>query len=211
MIQTFKTGRRGRPLKIDTEKLESNFLKALPRAKQTLEGIRQRTSGMRGSEILGTRTSLPNSLELTLNIIDKAKRGQELTYSQARLLKSGVKEAENLASRVRKSRESAIGERLARDYVDNLKNITKTATPQVVKRLNKIINAVESLTKKEKQELLLSRVYQDPRTTGGKNYAKVKAWAKRETGKQKMTMGEAWAYLLEKRIEDGLKNSEKME
>ena len=211
MIQTFKTGRRGRPLKIDTEKLESNFLKALPRAKQTLEGIRQRTSGMRGSEILGTRTSLPNSLELTLNIIDKAKRGQELTYSQARLLKSGVKEAENLASRVRKSRESAIGERLARDYVDNLKNITKTATPQVVKRLNKIINAVESLTKKEKQELLLSRAYQDPRTTGGKNYAKVKAWAKRETGKQKMTMGEAWAYLLEKRIEDGLKNSEKME
>lgn len=210
MIQTFKTGRRGRPLTIDTDELQSNFMKALPRAKQTLEELRQKTSGMRGSEILGTRTSLPNSLELALNIIEKERRGQQLTYAQAQLLKSGVREVQKLGSRVQKSRESAIGERLAKDYVDILENTKRTATPQVAKRLDKIIDTVESLTPRQKQRLLLSKSYQDPRTTGGKNYAKVKAWAKKETGKQKMTMEEAWAFMLEKRLEDGLKNSERM-
>lgn len=44
---TIRTGRRGRPLTLDTEKLTTQFMKSFTAAKSTLAQIRRKTSGVR--------------------------------------------------------------------------------------------------------------------------------------------------------------------
>ena len=204
---TIRTGRRGRPLTLDTEELTTQFMKSFEAAKSTLAQIRRKTSGVRDTSILGTPTSLPEWLETTYQVISSGI-GQ-LDYTSARELKSGVKATRQLASRVEKSRQQALSDIMYNQYIYELDTMISKSSEQAKDSYEKLKQRIQSLNKIERQEFFTSKFYESPKAFGGKEYEKILAWSKKETGKEAMTFQEAGAYLLYRRAIDGLDNSSK--
>ena len=206
---TIRTGRRGRPLTLDTEELTTQFMKSFEAAKSTLAQIRRKTSGVRDTSILGTPTSLPEWLETTYQVISSGI-GQ-LDYTSARELKAGVKATRQLASRVEKSRQQALSDIMYNQYIYELDTMISKSSEQAKDSYEKLKQRIQSLNKIERQEFFTSKFYESPKAFGGKEYEKILAWSKKETGKEAMTFQEAGAYLLYRRAIDGLDNSSKQE
>ena len=206
---TIRTGRRGRPLTLDTEELTTQFMKSFKAAKSTLAQIRRKTSGVRDTSILGTPTSLPEWLETTYQVISSGI-GQ-LDYTSARELKAGVKATRQLASRVEKSRQQALSDIMYNQYIYELDTMISKSSEQAKDSYEKLKQRIQSLNKIERQEFFTSKFYESPKAFGGKEYEKILAWSKKETGKEAMTFQEAGAYLLYRRAIDGLDNSSKQE
>lgn len=206
---TIRTGRRGRPLTLDTEELTNQFMKSFTAAKSTLAQIRRKTSGVRDTSILGTPTSLPEWLETTYQVISSGI-GQ-LDYTSARELKAGVKATRQLASRVEKSRQQALSDIMYNQYIYELDTMISKSSEQAKDSYEKLKQRIQSLNKIERQDFFTSKFYESPKAFGGKEYEKILAWSKKETGKEAMTFQEAGAYLLYRRAIDGLDNSSKQE
>ena len=206
---TIRTGRRGRPLTLDTEELTTQFMKSFVAAKSTLAQIRRKTSGVRDTSILGTPTSLPEWLETTYQVISSGI-GQ-LDYASARELKAGVKATRQLASRVEKSRQQALSDIMYNQYIYELDVLISKSSEQAQDSYEKLKQRIQSLNKIERQEFFISEFYESPKAFGGREYEKILAWSKKETGKEEMTFQEASAYLLYRRAVDGLGNSSKQE
>lgn len=206
---TIRTGRRGRPLTLDTEELTTQFMKSFAAAKSTLAQIRRKTSGVRDTSILGTPTSLPEWLETTYQVISSGI-GQ-LDYTSARELKAGVKATRQLASRVEKSRQQALSDIMYKQYIYELDTMISKSSEQAKDSYEKLKQRIQSLNKIERQDFFTSKFYESPKAFGGKEYEKILAWSKKETGKEAMTFQEAGAYLLYRRAIDGLDNSSKQE
>ena len=206
---TIRTGRRGRPLTLDTEELTRTFEKSFNAAKSTLAEIRRRTSGVRDTSILGTPTSLPEWLETTYQVISGGI-GQ-LDYESARELKAGVKATRQLASRVEKSRQQALSDIMYNQYIAELESMQAVSSKQAKANLEKLKRKIKSLNKRQRQEFFTSSHYESPKAFGRQKYEKIRAWAKKETSKKDMTYQESYAYLLYRRAMDGLENSSKQE
>lgn len=206
---TIRTGRRGRPLTLDTEELTTQFMKSFAAAKSTLAQIRRKTSGVRDTSILGTPTSLPEWLETTYQVISSGI-GQ-LDYISAKELKAGVKATRQLASRVEKSRQQALSDIMYKQYIYELDTMISKSSEQAKDSYEKLKQRIQSLNKIERQDFFTSKFYESPKAFGGKEYEKILAWSKKETGKEAMTFQEAGAYLLYRRAIDGLDNSSKQE
>ena len=206
---TIRSGRRGRPLTLDTEELTRTFEKSFNAAKSTLAEIRRRTSGVRDTGILGTPTSLPEWLETTYQVISSGI-GQ-LDYESARELKAGVKATRQLASRVEKSRQQALSDIMYNQYISELESMQAVSSKQAKSNFEKLKRKIKSLTKRQRQEFFTGVHYESPKAFGRQKYEKIRAWAKKETNKKNMTYQESYAYLLYRRAMDGLENSSKQE
>ena len=206
---TIRTGRRGRPLTLDTEELTTQFMKSFAAAKSTLAQIRRKTSGVRDTSILGTPTSLPEWLETTYQVISSGI-GQ-LDYISAKELKAGVKATRQLASRVDKSRQQALSDIMYNQYIAELDAMASKSSKQAKANYDKLKQKIKSLTKQQRQEFFTSSSYESPKAFGKQKYEKIRAWAKKETSKKNMTYQESYAYLLYRRAMDGLDNSSKQE
>lgn len=199
---TIKSGQRGRPLTIDTENLLRTVNKNLTEAKRTLSQIRKTTSGYRGVEILGSETQLPDWLEKTFSLIDMAKSGITIDYATAKELKAGVETVKQLAGR-NISKEKALSSYFEKDFlkmIDEAMFMRSGFTKEQFRQMERIF---QKMTPAQKQSFMLSQGYQDIKTLSQK-YEKIKAWAEKNNDGKKMTYYESDAYLLRRRMEDGL-------
>lgn len=199
---TVKQQGRGRPLTIDTNLLNQELVKALPKAKSTLAKIRKTTSGYRGSSILGTQQTLPDWLEMTYKILDRAESGQRLSIEQAKMLRQGVRTTQKLASQKAISRQSALSEYFSKQFYQDIDQAMKMQSEFTKKQFRKIEKSYKTLTPRQQQKFMLSKGYQDYRTLS-RSYRRIKAWAESNTGRT-LTYAESDAYLLRRRMQDHL-------
>ena len=199
---TVKSGGRGRPLVVDTTNLLSQLNKSLSGAKQTLSKIRKSTSGYRGVEILGTHTQLPDWLEETFQLLDMAKEGMKISYEQAKFLKSGIETTKQLASSRIATQNKALSKYFEQEFYSMIDNAMENQSSFTKEQFRSMERAFRQMTPQAKQEFMLSKAYQDIETLS-KKYKKIKAWADKQTGKS-LTYAEADAYLIKRRMQDGL-------
>lgn len=83
-----------------------------------------------------------------------------------------------------------------------MEQFDKHSTSFAKQQIKKLKSQFLRLSKRQRQQFLTSKSYQDPKTTG--RYKRVKDWAQADSGKSSMTYQEAWAYLYNKRAEQGL-------
>lgn len=203
-MATYKSGKRGRPLELDINKVYNEFFDLTPLADLRLRKFRQETKGIRGEALLGSQTSLPDWLDESIDLLQEAKSGRKLSYYEAKQIKLNLETIKELGSKQKRVYERALQEQLTSSYFDELLKYQETATSDFTKKqIDEIKSKIEKLPKRAQQSLLFSKYYQSPKTIGGR-YKKVLEWSKRDSGQKNMTLDEAWAYLLKRRIEDGL-------
>lgn len=195
-----KSGGRGRPLTIDTEKLLATVNSNLGKAKQTLSQIRKSTSGYRGVEILGSNVELPEWLEETYTLIDMAQRGTRLSYQLAKNLRAGVRAVERLAGS--RTKETALSEYFAKEFYEMIDYGMKNQSQFTKEQLRSMERTFRRMSPKQQQEFALSKGYQDIKTLS-KKYRNIKTWAEKSSGRS-LTYAEADAYLLKRRMQDRL-------
>lgn len=195
-----KSGGRGRPLTIDTEKLLATVNSNLGKAKQTLSQIRKSTSGYRGVEILGSNVELPEWLEETYTLIDMAQRGTRLSYQLAKNLCAGVRAVERLAGS--RTKKTALSEYFAKEFYEMIDYGMKNQSQFTKEQLRSMERIFRQMSPKQQQEFMLSKGYQDIKTLS-KKYRNIKTWAEKSSGRS-LTYAEADAYLLKRRMQDGL-------
>ena len=202
-MAVFKSGKRGRPLELDINKTWNEFYDLTPLADLRLRKFRQETKGMRGEAILGSQTSLPDWIEESIDLLEEAKAGRDLTYREAKQIKQNIESVRELTSNQRRVYERALSEQLTTSYFEELLKFNESAKSEFTKeQFTQIKSKILSLSKKEQQKILTSKHYQSPKARG--RYKRVKDWSERDSGKKNLTYEEAWAYLLKRRLEDGL-------
>lgn len=204
---TIKGGGRGRPLTIDTEKIFTQLEQAYRPAMRNLAQIRRASSGVRDAELLGTQTSVPEWWQTTLQLAEQAQSGA-LSYEAAKYVKENLQAIKRLASRQERSRAQALSDILYKDYLRDLEYQMRGANKESQKYYEATKAKIERMTKRQRQEFFTSKSYESPRAFGRNRYEKIRAWAKKNTGKAAMSYQEAYAYLLYRRASDGLENSE---
>ena len=203
-MATYKSGKRGRPLELDVNKVYNEFWDLTPLADLRLRKFRQETKGIRGEALLGSQTSLPDWLDESIDLLQEAKAGRKLSYYEAKQIKLNLETIKELGSKQKRVYERALQEQLTSSYFDELLKYKETATSDFTKKqIDEIKSKIEKLPKRAQQSLLFSKYYQSPKATRGR-YRRVKNWAEKDSGQKNMTYEEAWAYLLKRRIEDGL-------
>ena len=198
-IIKYRVKSRGRPREIDTNLIYQEIVQATKKALPRLEEIRQSTKGYRGERVLGSKTSVPDWVEESLDLLQTADYGRDLSVSEAVSITQTLKNLRELASPQARVYGRAIGEQLTKEYViafgefkdGKISNFTQSQIRDIQQKL-------ESMSIKERQDFFLSNRYQDPRSTG--RYKRVLAWAKADSGKAVMSYQEAWAYLFNSKI-----------
>lgn len=204
---TVKSGGRGRPLTIDTDRLLTQIAAAYKPAMRNLAQIRKSSSGLRDAALLGTQTSAPEWWYTTQAILEQAPSGA-LTYNAAKYVKENMRTIQRLASRQERSRAQALSDILYKDYLRDLEYQMRRANKASRKWYEATKSKIERLSKSERQKFFTSKSYESPRAFNSNRYEKVHAWAKKSTGKASMSYQEAYAYLLYRRASDGLENSD---
>lgn len=197
-IITVKTGGRGRPLKIDTEKALQSFLKSKDLAQARLQQIRQEAHGVRAESIVGSDLSLPSALEASYDVLQALRAGEQISYQTAKELRAGLLATKQLASKQERVYGRALAETFKRQYLKDIEQATKYASKFTKEQFAEIKRELEKLKPAQQQKFFLSRGYQDPRTTTGQ-YQRVIEWAENDiltsTGEVvKLTGAEALAY-----------------
>lgn len=205
---TFKSGRRGRPLTLDTEAALKDIYKALPRAKQELAEFRRTTSGVRDEALLGTNTTLPEWLNMALDALETIPT-ERYGYKMAKDIRSAVKIAKRLASRRKDVSTTALEETLTTEYLEGLETAEGYSSPFAKEQLRKVAKQIKAKTKAERVAFFKSKRYQDIGTFGRKQYRKIKAWAEASSGRE-MNYKEAYAYLIANRAEQGLETADEI-
>lgn len=198
-IIKYRVKSRGRPREIDTNLIYREIVEATKKALPRLEEIRQSTKGYRGERVLGSKTSVPDWVEESLDLLQTADDGRDLSVSEAVSITQTLKNLRELASPQARVYGRAIGEQLTKEYViafgefkdGKISNFTQEQIQDIQQKL-------ESMSIRERQDFFLSNRYQDPRSTG--RYKRVLEWAKADSGKAVMSYQEAWAYLFNSKI-----------
>lgn len=198
-IIKYRVKSRGRPREIDTNLIYQEIVEATKKALPRLEEIRQSTKGYRGERVLGSKTSVPDWVEESLDLLQTADYGRDLSVSEAVSVTQTLKNLRELASPQARVYGRAIGEQLTKEYVvafgefkdGKISNFTQEQIQDIQKKL-------ESMSIRERQDFFLSNRYQDPRSTG--RYKRVLEWAKADSGRAVMSYQEAWAYLFNSKI-----------
>ena len=201
-IIKYRVKSRGRPRELDTNLIYQEIVQATKKALPRLEEIRQSTKGYRGERVLGSKTSVPDWVEESLDLLQTADYGRDLSVSEAVSITQTLKNLRELASPQERVYGRAIGEQLTKEYVvafgefnenGQLTNFSKDQIKEIEKNIT-------FMSIKERQEYFTSRYYQDPRATG--KYKRVLAWSKADSGRAVMSYDEAWSYLFRRRLED---------
>ena len=202
-----KSGGRGRPLNVDLEALYEEYNALIPKASEKMAQLRQTTKGLRDSDILGTQTSLPKWVEEGRDILEASIdfNGRTPSYSEIKQIKENMQSLKQLASKQSRVFGRALAPQLKRQYEQQLMQWEAQKTDFLREQANIIREKIRQLTPKQQQTLLSSKYYQDPKTLSpyGTNIKAIKKWAEKDSGRS-MTKEEATAYLMRRRIEDGL-------
>lgn len=198
-IIKYRVKSRGRPRELDTNLIYQEIVQATKKALPRLEEIRQSTKGYRGERVLGSKTSVPDWVEESLDLLQTADYGRNLSVSEAVSITQTLKNLRELASPQARVYGRAIGEQLTKEYIvafgefkdGKISNFTQAQIRDIQQKL-------ESMSIRERQDFFLSNRYQDPRSTG--RYKRVLEWAKADSGKAVMSYQEAWAYLFNSKI-----------
>lgn len=199
-IIKYRVKSRGRPREIDTNLIYQEIVQATKKALPRLEEIRQSTKGYRGERVLGSKTSVPDWVEESLDLLQTADYGRDLSVSEAVSITQTLKNLRELASPQARVYGRAIGEQLTKEYVIAFGEFNKDGKISnfTQEQIQDIQQKLESMSIRERQDFFLSNRYQDPRSTG--RYKRVLAWAKADSGKAVMSYQEAWAYLFNSKI-----------
>lgn len=163
-IITIKTGGRGRPLKIDTEKALQSFLKSKDLAQARLQQIRQEAHGVRAESIVGSDLSLPSALEASYDVLQALRAGEQISYQTAKELRAGLLTMKQLASKQERVYGRALAKSIETEFAKSLESVKKYASAQAKEYYNKLIENFRKLTPQQKQKYFISKSYQDPRT-----------------------------------------------
>lgn len=212
-----ETGKKGRPLTLDTKRELELLIESNETYKRNLASLRAQTRGYRG-DVLGSPTELPSIYSRTRRILKGIEDGAiDVDAELIRQIKENVKQIQNVAKQTKTGKMTLTGVRtitnqIQSQYVSDIKRQMKNASKFEKDMLQKLIDKVTVDSKADRasknaqvhknKDFLLSNNYQDPMTTG-RNYERVKKWAEKHSGKE-MDMNEAWAYLLVDRAKNGL-------
>ncbi len=203
-------GARGRPLKIDPDKMLAEMINKIAPAKRRLESLRRQSSGERREELLGSETTLPKEVTAAKDALEALTMGAHITHETAVAIRKTYKMLQQLASPQRRVYGRALSESLQEayesdiSYLENRALVSRFATDY----LEKLKGLVNDMTPMQRQSFLLSKGYQSPQTAT-KQYNRVRTWAENDylekTGHTvHMSMDEAWAYTLYRRAQDAL-------
>lgn len=203
-------GARGRPLQIDPDKMLSAMIDKMGAAKKRLAQLRQKSSGERREELLGSETTLPESVTAAKDALEALKYGAQITHQTALMIRKTYRMLQQLASPQRRVYGRALSESLQEAYESDIQYLQDRALTSSFASgyLNKLKETVSSMTPLQRQAFLLSKGYQSPQTAT-KEYKRVKDWAENDYMEKngvnvKMNMNEAWAYTLYRRAQDAL-------
>lgn len=203
-ILRFKT--KGRPLTLDTTAAIEEIFRRLPTARETLSEFRKTTSGVRDEELLGTETSLPEWLDASIMALTQFE--DKINLQSARDIKKSLRTLRKLSSRKMTSRETALEPIITNEYLESLKQAEKTSSG-ATRWYEKLRKYITSATKKQRIAFYKSRAYQDVGSFRNRRYKRIKAWAEESTGR-KLSYKQSYAYLVARRLEDGLDTSEEI-
>ena len=204
-ILKFKT--RGRPLTLDTDAITEEIFTRLPRARQTLKEFRKTTSGVRDEEIIGTETSLPEWLDASIMALTQFE--DKITLASARDIKKTLDIVRKLSSARATTREIALESKLTSEYLKGLESATKQSDTGAGMYYKKLEKYIKQASKKERVAYFKSRSYQDVGSFRNRRYKRIKEWAQASTGRL-MSYKESYAYLVARRLEDGLETAEEI-
>lgn len=201
MIIKFKT--KGRPYTIDTEKEQQKIEKYLPKAKQRLKTIREKTSGYRSESVLGTSTTLPDWIETSLFSLELLEQGSKISLQEAKNIKQTTQSIKQLSSKQERVYGRSLEPFITAEYLSDIEELKKNSSTFAIKQLNRLEKNIKKLTARQRQKLYFSAGYQDLKTIYIE-YEHIKTWAEKKSHKKEMTYQEAGFYLIAKRQEEGL-------
>lgn len=203
-----RSGKRGRPLKVDLEELIEQYEEAIPKSLGRLAQLRKSSKGIRDSAILGTQTSLPKWIEEGRDILEASKLGRIPTYKEIKDIRTSLRSMKQLQSKQERVFSRAISTQLKNEYERQLTEYASNKGKFYERSKEKILTEFRKLNPKQQQELLQSKYYQDPKTLSpsGTNIEAIKKWSKKELGLERISADKARAYLLERRLLDGIQD-----
>lgn len=209
-IIKYRIHSRGRPRQIDTdalyEQIEDLFYKAEPR----LAKFRKETKGYRGEALLGTSTTAPDWVSESLDILLASDGGRPISKTEIQEILQTRKSLRELSSPQARVYERALSEQLTTLYIKDVqKGMQKEHTLFREQQIQTIKDTLSRMSPRERQEYIVSKYYQDPRTQY-KNYKRVLDWTQYDMEKEgfdkelysNVTFDEAWAYVNKRRLED---------
>lgn len=198
-IQKIKTGRRGRPITIDTLDVLQDLVALQRRSAPMLEKLRRTSKGMRQEYIFGTRTSAPDWVQRSIDLLTSAEvQGLELTTQDVKSIRATTTALKRLGARQIKYQTTALEPILYASYVSDIQRLSTEDSPTLQRKKEEIIQKLENMTPQMRSEFLRSKYYQSWKARG--NYERVRKWAKAKTGRSRMSMDEAWATLYADKI-----------
>lgn len=203
-IIKIRTGKRGRPLELNTETyidtIESLYSQASPKLAQ----LRKTSTGYRGEEILGSSTSKPDWVAESIDILMASELGRTPSVKELRDIRGTIRSLKQLKSPRAGVSARALSERVGEYYLRELERLGQDGTTFEQKQISQIKEMLNDLTPKQKQDVLFSSGYQDPRTSAkAQSTKRVMKWARRKTHRP-LTESESWLYLLKRRLQDNL-------
>lgn len=198
----FRTGKRGRPMELDTERVLDAFYNYLPRAKQSLAEFRAQSAGFSNPELLGTKTSLPEWLETSIDALERFA-ADKITAEMAREIKKDLAITKKLASKIERVSTTALEETITEQYYKSLDAAAKYQSKFAQTKYMDIKKQIYEMTPKQRIQFYKSKGYQDVGSFRDLRYKRIKSWAEESTG-QKLTYKESYAYLIARRMEDGM-------
>lgn len=192
---------RGRPRKLDTEaiyeQIERSIETAIPRLKEF-----RKSSGYRGEKILGSETSLPDWVTESLDILNAQSLGREISPAEAESIRQTALSLKELSSKQQRVYGRSLEQQLTSQYLRDLdRGMEDSHSEFRQQQIESIMQKLSKMTPRQRQEFIQSQYYQDPKTATGE-YKRVREWARKNSGRKRMSMDEAWAYLLNSMISE---------
>lgn len=204
-IQYVSSGKKGRPVKIDTDLFLIQLEKTIPKAMKRLAEFRGTTKGYRGEKLLGSSTSLPDWVLEAEDLLFLAEQGRELSYQEAKTIRSALGSLKGLASKQERAYSHALSQKLTESYLEQLDVFAQNKSEFIKKQADFIKDTIAKMTTTQKQAFIMSKYYQEPNSW--EKYEKAKAWAELDYYEQtgeiiNMSMDEVWAYIFARRLQD---------
>lgn len=204
----FRTGKRGRPMELDTDKVLDAFYNYLPRAKESLADFRAESSGYASPELLGTKTSLPEWLETSIDALERFS-ADKITLEMAKEIKRDLNITKRLASKVERVSTTALEKTITEQYLKSLETASISQSKFARSQYSEIKKNIEQMTPQQRMQFYKSKGYQDVGSFRDLRYDRIKSWAESSTG-QRLTYKESYAYLIARRMQDDLDTAEEI-
>lgn len=205
----FRTGKRGRPMELDTNKVLSAFYEHIPSAQKSLSKFRKESSGINTPELLGTTTSLPEWLESSLDALEMFDPAK-ITIDMAKSIKEDLQIIKRLASKRASVSSTALEKTITKQYLESLDTAIDISTSKFSKeRYQQIKKMLSESTPAQRMKFYKSKQYQDVGSFRNQRYKRIKQWAEANVG-YSLTYKESYAYLIERRALDGMDTAEEI-